>query len=328
MKVGLFVNTQSPAGADMRARVPDLVEQVRTARDCGFASLWFPQHYLTAPMQMFQLSAMLPYMMAEAKGMTMGGDIIILPLHNPVALAEEAATLDVLSGGNYVLGVGLGYREEEFTAFGIPMSERVPRFTESVGLIRRLWSEETVDHEGRFYRVAKAGLGIKPLRPEGIPIWMAAQVDAAIKRAARLGDSWLIIPSMSLPELQSSVKVYRNALREAGKPDPAEFPITRECYVGTSQASAIEECRESLSYKYAAYARWGLEGQQTDDGLSPMERMARDCFIIGDKSFVKDEIARYRDTLGVNHFIMRLHWPGLPQDRVLRSIRALGEIFA
>jgi alkanesulfonate monooxygenase SsuD/methylene tetrahydromethanopterin reductase-like flavin-dependent oxidoreductase (luciferase family) len=327
MKIGLLLNTQSPAGVDMRSRVPDLIEQVRTARESGFSSLWFPQHYLTAPMQMFQASAVMPYMMAEAKGMTIGGDIIILPLHNPVAVAEEAATLDVLSGGNYVLGVGLGYREEEFTAFGIPMSERVPRFTESLALIRKLWSEDRVDHQGRFYRVANAGLGIKPIRREGIPVWIAAQVDAAIKRAAALGDSWLIIPSMSIGELQSSVRLYREALREHGKPEPAEFPITRECYVGASQASAMEDCREALAYKYAAYARWGLEGQQGDE-KSAFDSMARDCFIIGDKGFVKEEIARYRETLGVNHFIMRLHWPGFPQDRVLRSIRALGEIFA
>lgn len=328
MKVGLFLNTQSPAGTDMRSRVPDLVEQVRTARECGFASLWFPQHYLTAPMQMFQTSAILPYMLAEAKGMSVGGDIIILPLQNPVAVAEEAATLDVLSGGKYVLGVGLGYREEEFTAFGISMSERVPRFTESIQLIRRLWSEERVDHQGKFYHVANAGAGIRPMRPGGIPIWVAAQVEAAVKRAAALGDSWLIIPSMSLRELQPMVQVYRDTLRELGKPEPAEFPITRECYVGTSQAQAMDECREALAYKYAAYARWGLEGQQGEDPKSAFERMARDTFIIGDKAFVTDEIARYRELLGVNHFIMRLHWPGFSQELVLRSIRALGEIFA
>lgn len=328
MKVGLFLNTQSPAGTDMRSRVPEMVEQVRTAGECGFSSLWFPEHYLTAPMQMFQRSAILPYMLNEAKGMMIGGDIMILPLHNPVAVAEEAATLDVLSGGNYVLGVGLGYREEEFVAFGVPMAERVQRFGESVGLIRKLWAEERVTHEGKFYRVENAGLGIKPVRPEGVPIWMAAQADAAIKRAATLGDSWLIIPSMALSELKHSVGLYRDALRACGKPDPVEFPITRECYVGTSQAKAMEECRDALSYKYAAYAKWGLDGQQVDDGLSPFDRMARDCFIIGDKGFVKEEIARYRETLGVNHFIMRMHWPGFPQERVLQSIRALGEIFA
>ncbi|MBN8478062.1 MAG: LLM class flavin-dependent oxidoreductase [Burkholderiales bacterium] len=327
MKVGLFVNTQCPAGTDMGALVPALVEQVRTARESGFSSLWFPQHYLTAPMLMLQQSSILPYMLAHAQGMTVGGDILILPLQNPVAVAEDAATLDVLSGGRFVLGVGLGYREEEFAAFGVPLSERAPRFVESVRLIRRLWAEDTVAHEGRFFRV-KGGIGARPVRKEGIPIWIAAQADAAIRRAAELGDSWLIIPSTGMAELDASLQVYKAALAANGKPMPVEFPITRECYVGESQASALEECRGPLAFKYGAYARWGLDGQDRENPDAAFQRMVRDCFIIGDKSYVKDQIARYRETLGVNHFIMRLHWPGFPQERVLRSIRALGEIFA
>ena len=326
MKLGLMVNTQLRPGADLRAQVPHMVEQVRTARDCGFSSLWFPQHYLTAPMQMFQLSAVLPYLMAEAKGMTVGSDVVILPLLNPVAVAEEAATLDVLSGGNYVLGVGLGYREQDFDAFGIPLSERVPRFTESLGLIRRLWSEERVTHRGRFYRVTDAGTGAKPVRAQGVPVWIAATANPAIKRAAALGDAWVIIPSTGFAELIPAMKLYRDTLRELGKPDPADFPITRECYVGTSQATALDECREALQFKYAAYASWGLDDAQDDAGSSAFDKMVRDCFIIGDKAFVKDEIARYQETLGINHFIMRLHWPGLPQERVLHSIRALAGI--
>ena len=165
MKVGLMVNTQAHAGTDMRTLVPQMIEQVQLARDLGFASLWFPQHYLAAPSQMLQLTSVMPYLMAHAGQMTVGSDIIILPLQNPVGLAEEAATLDVLSGGRFVLGVGLGYRQDEYEAFGIPMSERAPRFNESVALMRRLWTEERVTHAGRFFRVSDGGLSVRPVRP-------------------------------------------------------------------------------------------------------------------------------------------------------------------
>jgi alkanesulfonate monooxygenase SsuD/methylene tetrahydromethanopterin reductase-like flavin-dependent oxidoreductase (luciferase family) len=83
--------------------------------------------------------------------MTIGPNILILPPLNPMHVAEEAATLDVLSGGNYILGVGLGYRQPEFDAFGISFSERAPRFNESIALMRRLWTEERVSHKDRFY---------------------------------------------------------------------------------------------------------------------------------------------------------------------------------
>ena len=106
--------------------------QVRAARDAGFASLWFPHHWLTHPMQMLQITPVMAYVAAHAQGMTIGPNILILPPLNPVHVAEEAATLDVLTGGNYILGVGLGYRQPEFDAFGISLSERAPRFNESI----------------------------------------------------------------------------------------------------------------------------------------------------------------------------------------------------
>jgi len=326
MKVGLMINTQFAAGTDMRARVPEMVEQVRAARESGFASLWFPHHYLTAPMQMFQLTSVLPFLLPEAGGMLIGGDILVLPLLNPVSVAEEAATLDVLSDGHYVLGVGLGYREPEYEAFGIALAERVPRLIESLGLIRRLWTEDRVTHAGRFYRVTDAGIGVKPLQSGGPPVWIGGQVEAAIKRAAQIGDAWLIVPTMTHETLVTTLPMYRDARREAGKPEAVHYPITRECHIGSRHKDAIEECVGPLSFKYDAYATWGQLAQR-DKPRPTFVEFARDRFIVGDASFVRDEIARYRE-LGVNHFIMRCQWPGLPHELTLRTIRALGDIFA
>src|SRR5581483_11581486 len=128
-------------------------------------SLWFPHHYLTAPLQMLQIAPMMAFLAAEAKGMAIGPNILILPLLNPVHVAEEAATLDVLTGGKYIMGVGLGYRAPEFDSFGIPLSERAPRFNEAIRVMRRLWTEERVTFEGRFWSVKDHVIGLKPLRP-------------------------------------------------------------------------------------------------------------------------------------------------------------------
>jgi alkanesulfonate monooxygenase SsuD/methylene tetrahydromethanopterin reductase-like flavin-dependent oxidoreductase (luciferase family) len=295
MKVGMFINTQFPEGDAVAARIPELVEQVRVARESGFASVLFPHHY-----------------------------ILLLPLLNPVHVAEEAATLDVLSGGNFVLGVGLGYRDGEFDAFGISLKERAPRFVESIALMRQLWSGERVTHQGRFYSVKDHGISLKPHRPGGPPVWVAGLVEAAVKRAARIGDAWLIANATTLGATAPLMAVYREALHEMGK-QVEDYPIARECYVGSSHATAMAECRGPLEYKYNSYAAWGME---SPTATMTFEEMARDRFIIGDKVAVKEEIARYRETLGVNHFVMRVQWPGLEQERVLASIRRLGEIFA
>jgi alkanesulfonate monooxygenase SsuD/methylene tetrahydromethanopterin reductase-like flavin-dependent oxidoreductase (luciferase family) len=324
MKVGLFINTQFPEGVDVLAAVPDLVEQVRVARDAGFSSLWFPHHWLTEPMQMLQIMPAMGFLAAEAKGMAIGPNILILPLLNPIHVAEESATLDVLTGGNYILGVGLGYRQPEFTAFDIPLSERAGRFVESIALMRKLWAGGKITHEGKFYTVKDAGISLRPARSGGPPIYVAGLVDSAVKRAARIGDAWLIANASSIQEITPQMTTYRAALKEYGRP-PVEYPIARECYVGSSHATALDECKAALVNKYAAYAAWGMTSPL--EGVS-FEDFARDRFIIGDKASVKDEVLRYRQLLGVDHFVMRCQWPGLEQDKTLASIRRLGEIFA
>jgi len=325
VKVGLFINTQFPESFNLAERVPEMVAQVREARDAGFASLWFPHHWLTHPMQMLQITPVMGYIAAHAQGMTIGPNILILPPLNPVHVAEEAATFDVLTGGNFILGVGLGYRQPEFDAFGISLRERAPRFNESIGLMRRLWTEDQVSHQGRFYAVADAGIGVKPVRAGGPPLYIAGQAAASVRRAARIGDAWLIVNSGGLGTVTPLMRCYREALAEFGR-TPLEFPITLECHVGDRNAAAFEECRGPLEYKYAAYAAWGLADQTAHRG--DFADFARDRFVIGDRVAVKEEIARYRALLGVDHFIMRCQWPGLPQYRVLNSIRRLGEIFA
>jgi alkanesulfonate monooxygenase SsuD/methylene tetrahydromethanopterin reductase-like flavin-dependent oxidoreductase (luciferase family) len=190
--------------------------------------------------------------------------------------------------------------------------------------MRKLWAGGRITHEGRFFTVRDAGISLKPVRAGGPPIYIAGLVDSAVRRAARIGDAWLIANASSIQEITPQMRTYRAAVDEYGRP-PLEFPIARECYVGSSQASAYAECKAALEYKYAAYAAWGmtspLEGTSFDD-------FARDRFIIGDKAAVKDEIQRYVELLGVDHFIMRTQWPGLEQAKVLGSIRRLGEIFA
>ena len=209
---------------------------------------------------MLQIVPMMAYLAPHAEGMQIGPNILILPLLNPVQVAEESATLDVLTGGNYVLGVGLGYREVEFTAFNMSLKERAPRLEESIALIRRLWTEDKVTHKGRFYQVNDASLCLKPVRAGGPPIWMAGTAEPAIQRAARIADAWMIVPSTTLAR---PGRADADLSRGSGRRVPDCFPMVRECYVGANHKTAFEECRAALQYKYDAYASWGLSGRQT-----------------------------------------------------------------
>ena len=119
MKAGLFVTLETESRFDVTEHLADLSAQVRTARDSGFDSLWFPRHFVTGPsMRQFAASPVMGYLANLSGGMRMGTAVLLLPMLNPVLLAEEAATLDHLTDGKFVPGVGLGYRDHEFAAMG------------------------------------------------------------------------------------------------------------------------------------------------------------------------------------------------------------------
>jgi alkanesulfonate monooxygenase SsuD/methylene tetrahydromethanopterin reductase-like flavin-dependent oxidoreductase (luciferase family) len=327
MKFGLIISKQHPPGTSMVERFREHVDQVRAARDAGFDLIVMGQHYLSTPFQEVQTMPALARLAAEAGTMRVGATVLLLPLLNPVDVAEQVATLDVITEGRFIFGAGLGYREEEYEAFGIEGKERVPRFLESLELIRRLWAEDEVTHHGRFYRVTRARLVMKPVQRPHPPVWFAANNDAAVERAARLADAWVINPHALLDVLERQVALYRAALTSAGKPFPAELPIIKELYVAADRRTAIQDCRPYLEAKYQAYNAWGQDkalpaGDSFDQAF---EELCRDRFIIGDPDDCVRELRRYVDALGVGCFVFRVQWPGMEQAKVLRTIRLLAE---
>src|ERR1700675_819927 len=179
MKLGLYMATQWRQGADLGPELKNLIEQVRIAKASGLGSLMVGQHFVSSPLQMFQGMPLLARLAAEAEGMQVGPGLLLLPLLNPVVVAEETATLDWLCGGNAIIGLGLGYRQEEFDSIGIPFKERVPRFVEGVEVIRKLWRDDVVEHRGRFHTLSGVQARLKTKRPGGSAIWVAGGSECA-----------------------------------------------------------------------------------------------------------------------------------------------------
>ncbi|MET0852956.1 MAG: LLM class flavin-dependent oxidoreductase [Candidatus Rokuibacteriota bacterium] len=327
MRFGLIVAKQHPPGVSMVERFREHVDQVRAARDAGFDIVVMGQHYLSTPFQELQTLPALARLAAEAGTMRVGATVLLLPLLNPVDVAEQVATLDVITEGRFVFGAGLGYRDQEYEAFGVQAKERVPRLVESLEVIRRLWTEDEVTHHGRFYRLTGARLALKPVQKPHPPLWFAANNDAAVARAARMADAWVINPHAKLSILREQMAIYRKALADEGKPFPAELPIIKELYVAPDRRAALAECRPFLEAKYNAYAAWGQDKAlpRGDHFDLAFEELVRDRFVIGDPDDCVRELRRYVDELSVNTFIFRIQWPGMEQAKVLRTIRLLAE---
>src|SRR3712207_6149537 len=232
---------------------------------------------------------------ADAGEMILGTNIILLPLHHPVEIAEQFATLDALTAGRIVLGVGLGYREEEFAAFGVPIRTRVGRFTESIEIIKRLWTEDDVSYEGKYYRLANVSIRPRPVQQPRPPVWIGATSEPAIRRAAVHGDAWMAAPNDTVPRMRELLALYREARAEAGLPPAAEFAKILDMYVAPTREEAWRDGAPAIAEKYRAYAAWGLGG-----GLdATIEELARDRFVIGDPEDCLREFRRHRDELGV-----------------------------
>lgn len=328
MKLGLYMATQWREGADLGPELANLIEQTRVARASGLVSLMVGQHFLSSPLQMFQAMPLLARLAAEAQGMRLGPGLLLLPLLNPVIVAEETATLDWLSGGKAVIGLGLGYRREEFDSIGVPFKERVPRFVEGVEVIRKLWRDDVVEHRGRFHKLSGVRASLKPRQPGGPPIWMAGDVEVAVKRAAKLADAWMPSPMVTEEEVGRLGALFRESRAAAGLPPAAEFPIIRECHVGSSRGGALDEVREPLSFKYEAYASWGGDsGFVPAAGIrSDFDTFAKSRFIVGSESEVVEQIGRYGERTGTDHMLLRVQWPGLDQKTTLRTLERLGRV--
>ena len=327
MEFGLALRAQYGPEEDIRQRFEEILEQARLADALGFASIVKTSHYSTRPLSALQQFPLLARLAAEAPRLRLVAGVVLLPLHKPLDVAEQLATIDVMSGGRVVFGAGLGYREVEFKAFGARREDRVRRFEENLEAIKRLWTEETVDMVGSHFILEGASCAPQPLQKPHPPIWIGANADVAVRRAARLGDCWYVNPHNRLDILERQVAVYRAALDQAGKPFPDEFPMRREVFVAATSEEAMRLCRPHLEAKYESYRQWGQDkAMPADDGLAAeFDELVGDRFLIGSADQVAEQMIAIHRRLGVNHLVMSVQWPGMAQGLVLDTLHVLAE---
>jgi alkanesulfonate monooxygenase SsuD/methylene tetrahydromethanopterin reductase-like flavin-dependent oxidoreductase (luciferase family) len=321
---GLALCSQFPPGDDATARFAEQVEQVHHARDHGFTSVWATQHYLAEEVQYLHPLAVLARLVPETGDLRIGTAITLVALAHPVDLAEQLATLDILSGGRLVVGAGLGYRDVEFDAFGVPREKRLRRFRENLDLIRRLWTEEEVHFDGDTGRLAGVRPMLRPVQRPHPPIWLAGHTDAALTRTARTGLPWIAAAAhVDADYLRTQAAFFRARCAEHGR--EAEINVLQEVYVGAGDEEAVEDVRDALAAKYRTYRAWGqdriLPESQSFD--REFDELRRGRFVLGGPRTCRDRLAELIESIGPTHILLRPQWPGLPHERVMTSLRRL-----
>jgi alkanesulfonate monooxygenase SsuD/methylene tetrahydromethanopterin reductase-like flavin-dependent oxidoreductase (luciferase family) len=329
MKSSLIYSYQIEYNDGFRTFAESL-EQLALAERYGFDTVLVSEHHLVdngyfpAPMVTNGAIAM------KTKTMRIGPGVLLLPLYNPLHVAEHGAIVDVISNGRYVLGLGQGYRKEEFEAFQVPLGDRPGRMREGVEAIRALWTQPVTNYRGKHFVYENCTLRPQPKQKPHPPIWIAAKMKKAVELAARVGDAWFADPITPLSVLKERMVDYKNVRAQKGLPPSGfEFPLMREVYCAETDEKAWAESKDAFLYIYKEYLDWGHmlddQGQPVPPGDERALGLLRKRFIIGSPETCVRECQMYARELGVTNMIMRMKAPGLTHERVMSSIRLWGE---
>jgi probable F420-dependent oxidoreductase len=271
LKIGVstMYRRTEPAVGPWIPRIDEMVEVVSLVDRLGYDSFWVGDHISMAipfldPFQQIAQAAVV------SRRLTFGIGVYLLPLRHPTPVAKQAATIDLLTEGRFIFGVGVGGEfPKEYEACGIPINERGARLGESIEVMRKLWTGKPATHEGRFFRFKDVKMEPAPRQPGGPPIWCGGRQEPALERAGRIGDGWIAYAVS--PELfAKGLATIETAALEAGRRlDSFGTANVMFCRVGDDYETALRECAQSLSVRYgmdmtSAAKRYGAIGRPQD----------------------------------------------------------------
>ncbi len=302
MRFGLFGSAEAPRRAGDPARgFREYVETNVEAEQLGFHSTFLVEHHFSGLGQVSASLDLLTWVAARTSAMRVGTAVVVLPWHDPVLLAERAATLDLLSAGRLDFGVGKGYRHSEFAGFCVPIEQAEARFDESLAVIRKAWtSDEPFSHDGRFWRYSEIVVEPPTAQKPHPPVWMAAGRPESVRRVAALGANLLLDQFASVQAIGERITLFEAECEAHGRPfDPMHVAVARNLYV----ASDRDDARAALARQATAHGRL-IERSRGPEGSR------------------RSHIMAYADTPGATEANALFGTP----DQIIAGLQALREV--
>ena len=311
MKFGLFGSAQARRGIgehDSAQGFKDFIEYNVEAEALGYASTFVVEHHFTGYGQVSATLNLLTWVGARTATLRLGTAVIVLPWHNPVLLAEQAATIDLLSGGRLEFGVGKGYRHNEFASFCIPIAEAEARFEESLDVILKSWtSEERFSHHGRFWRFEDIIVEPPTAQKPHPPIWVAAGSPESIRKVARRGFKLLLDQYAATDLAIERFNIYRAEVEACGRAfDPMDVGVCRGFFVARNaeETAKAVEARLANQRRLAGLAR-GPDGKTQSSMLSFAETLeaSAESALYGTPEEIARKLERLR-AAGIEHVLL------------------------
>ncbi|MGH8013586.1 MAG: LLM class flavin-dependent oxidoreductase [Candidatus Binataceae bacterium] len=325
VKVGYQFDFRNPpsSGRSFTDLYREMFRQAEYADAAGFDSLWLTEHHFTDDGYLPSMLPMLSALAARTRHVSLGTFVLLVPFHHPVKLAEDAAVTDVISNGRLRLGLGLGYRQEEFDGFSVPKGERLGRTLETIAIMRRAWSGETFDFQGRYFNLRGVRVLPRPVsRPYPELLWGAGAAKA-IQRAARMELGFACVGG------RREIAIYRDALVAAGH-DPSQYSVicTRNVYIAESEERAWREAGPGMLYQAEMYSRWLAAGYGRSPDktfIRPDPERLKSTALLGPVEVVSEKLERILADTPMTELIINSQMPGMEPALAYRSMEIFGK---
>lgn len=312
LKFGLWYSLRNPAAW----RRPDTeiytetLDQIAWAETIGYDDVWLTEHHFCEDAHAPSILSLAAAVAVRTKQIRIGTAVLLLPLHDAVRVAEDGATIDILSDGRFELGVGIGYRPQEFEGLGFKRSDRAGRTNEGLEIIRRLWEGETVNYDGKHYQIKGAKLAPLPVQNPRPPIWVGGFAPASAKRAARLGDGFIGTGDMS-----PFVPIYHEERERLGHSGPGHLAGGHFwLIVSNDPDKTFKQVAPYIIYQLQMYNVWLNEAGQTPFPTVTNEHELKESGMLQilSPAHAVDAISEYVAATGIERYYTWTVPPGMP----------------
>ena len=223
---------------------------LRRAEELGYHSVWV-QEDMSRDCPVLGSESLLSYAAALTSRVLLGSSVLLTALRTPALFAKTMSSIDQLSGGRLIVGIGIGTSTDIFPAYGLSGRRRVSRFEEGIALSKKLWTEDEVTFHGKFWQLDDLSLGLRPVQSPHPPLWFGGRADAALRRAAKMGDGWMGAGASSTADFKGHIRTLRRYLEEEGR-DPDTFLLSKRVYVAVDadRVRAREKLRSWFGHRY------------------------------------------------------------------------------
>ena len=329
MNFGTFLLMQSPSARPSKEMYSRAIDMAQTAETLGFNNVWLAEHHFSTYGYLSRPAQLATYIAAKTTRLRVGTAVIVVPLHHPLVVAEEIATLDLLAGGRLDVGLGRGYQHYEFERLGLDLASGRARWDESVDVILKAFEGKPFSYDGKIFKIPETTSFPQPLQKPRPPIWITAQSPDSVEGAVRRGFNVLTggfgVPLERMAEFR---RLFDRVVAEVKPPEPLRVGVQRAVYVADNDADAREAAEQ---------ARWNMRVtlslrnnyQRVEDGRAvpvpgpnepSVDELLDRYLVIGTPDTCIRQIKRIREAVGITHFNCSFWFGDLEHARVLRSM--------